>query len=220
SLGTACWTGQLIPQVWKSWRSKSTEGLSEWLMLLWGIASVFQGVYIVVHRINIPLMIQPQLFGFLSLVSWGQCQYYGNRRPRKTVIYMTGGVLLICALTELSLILGLRQIRDTHTRDIVLTFFGILASVILAVALFPQYWEIYKLQAVVGISLLFLMIDILGGVFFDLSLVFKEEFDVIAGVQYSVVVVSLFPLSIYAMEILTGRRCLTRSLCLLRDSSK
>ena len=31
-LGTICWTVQLIPQVWKSWRAKSTEGLSHWLV--------------------------------------------------------------------------------------------------------------------------------------------------------------------------------------------
>jgi uncharacterized protein with PQ loop repeat len=136
---------------------------------------------------------------------------------------MTGGVLFLCAITELSLILGIRQIRNDHTKDIVLTFFGILASVILAVALFPQYWEIYKLQAVVGISLLFLTIDILGGVFFDLSLVFKEEFDVIAGVQYSVVVVRLSVSSnhLTQRQMLTSSiRCSTQSLYSLQGSSK
>ena len=30
--GTVCWTVQLIPQVWKSWRAKSTDGLSHWLV--------------------------------------------------------------------------------------------------------------------------------------------------------------------------------------------
>ena len=35
-------------------------------------------------------------------------------------------------------------------------------------------------------------IDLLGGVFSDLSLVFKPKFDVIAAVAYSLVVVSAF----------------------------
>lgn len=30
--GTICWTGQLIPQVWKNYRDKKTFGLSPWLM--------------------------------------------------------------------------------------------------------------------------------------------------------------------------------------------
>ncbi len=34
-------------------------------------------------------------------------------------------------------------------------------------------------------------VDLLGGVFSDLSLVFKPKFDVIAGVAYSAVVVGL-----------------------------
>ena len=38
--------------------------------------------------------------------------------------------------------------------------------------------------------MLFMTIDFLGGVLSDLSLVFKAKFDVIAGVAYSLVVVS------------------------------
>lgn len=53
----------------------------------------------------------------------------------------------------------------------------------------PQYYEIYKYKEVIGISLLFMTIDALGGVFNDLSLAFKGDFDVIAGVTYSLVVV-------------------------------
>ena len=53
----------------------------------------------------------------------------------------------------------------------------------------PQYWEIYKFKEVVGISTLFMLVDMLGGVFSDLSLAFKDNFDVVAGVSYSLVVV-------------------------------
>ena len=41
-----------------------------------------------------------------------------------------------------------------------------------------------------GISLTFMTIDMLGGVFSVLSLAFKEEFEVLGGVAYSAVVVS------------------------------
>lgn len=34
-----------------------------------------------------------------------------------------------------------------------------------------------------------MLVDMLGGVFSDLSLAFKEDFDIIAGVTYSIVVV-------------------------------
>ena len=91
-------------------------------------------------------------------------------------------------------------------------FFGIFSSVLIAIALLqaalspclfprtdylvnrirtyrPQYWEIYKYKEVIGISTLFMLVDMLGGVFSDLSLAFKEKFDVVAGVTYSLVVV-------------------------------
>lgn len=53
----------------------------------------------------------------------------------------------------------------------------------------PQYYEIYKRGEVVGISIPFMTIDMLGGVFNDLSLAFKAQFNVIASITYSLVVV-------------------------------
>ena len=55
----------------------------------------------------------------------------------------------------------------------------------------PQYYEIYRHREVVGISKLFMFVDMMGGVFSVLSLVFKTEFDVIAAVTYCLVVVSV-----------------------------
>ena len=43
-----------------------------------------------------------------------------------------------------------------------------------------------------------MLIDMAGGVFSDLSLVFKSKFDVIAGVAYSLVVVGAFVTAIKA----------------------
>ena len=47
----------------------------------------------------------------------------------------------------------------------------------------PQYWEIYKLRQVIGISLFFLSVDILGGIFSFLSLFFREDLDIAAFVR-------------------------------------
>jgi hypothetical protein len=40
--------------------------------LLWAIAGGFLGVYVIVQNLNVPLIIQPQLMGALSLLSWTQ----------------------------------------------------------------------------------------------------------------------------------------------------
>jgi hypothetical protein len=54
----------------------------------------------------------------------------------------------------------------------------------------PQYWEIYKRKEVVGLSMVFMAVDISGGVFSILSLAFKENFDVFASVTYATVIAS------------------------------
>jgi len=59
----------------------------------------------------------------------------------------------------------------------------------------PQFYEIRKHRAVLGISLLFMVIDLFGGVFSILSLVFKRQVDVLAAVAYSLVVVRSYGLT-------------------------
>jgi len=71
-----------------------------------------------------------------------------------------------------------------------LKFFSIASSVTIALGLLPQYWEIYRRKEVVGLSMAFMAVDISGGVFSILSLVFKEKFDVFASIAYIVVIAS------------------------------
>ncbi|PAV19593.1 pq loop repeat protein [Pyrrhoderma noxium] len=188
TLGTVCWTGQILPQIWKSWREKSTEGLSHWLMLIWGTVAVPLGVFAIVQNLNIPLIIQPQVFGFLSIVSWSQCLYYGQRKSLKRVIPLALSILIFMGGFEAGMVFAIKPAtRAGNLKP--LTFFGVMSSVQIALGLLPQYYEIYKFGEVKGISMFFMAVDILGGVFSLLSLVFKEDFDVLAGVAYSLVVV-------------------------------
>ncbi|KAJ8094408.1 hypothetical protein PM082_010842 [Marasmius tenuissimus] len=67
-------------------------------------------------------------------------------------------------------------------------FLGIFFSVLLAIGLLPEYYEIYKRKEVIGISISFMLIDAMGGVFSDLSLAFSPgDFDIIAAVGYTLV---------------------------------
>ncbi|ETW79028.1 hypothetical protein HETIRDRAFT_14443, partial [Heterobasidion irregulare TC 32-1] len=182
TLGTVCWTAQLIPQLWKSWRTKSTEGLSHWLVLIWSLSSIPLGIYVIVQDLNIPLILQPQLFGFFSLLSWGQCMYYNGGYSARRCYLMILGILIISASMQVGFVYAIRS----GERGV--QFFGVLSSIMIALALIPQYYEIHKHRAVIGISVTFMFVDLLGGVFSDLSLAFKPKFDVIASVTYSVVI--------------------------------
>ncbi|GLB41738.1 putative protein with repeated motif present between transmembrane helices in cystinosin, yeast ERS1p, mannose-P-dolichol utilization defect 1, and other hypothetical proteins [Lyophyllum shimeji] len=185
TIGTICWSGQLIPQIWKSWREHSTVGLSDLLVLLWGISSLPFGVYAIVQKFSIPLIVQPQLFGFLSLFSWGQCLYYGKGKSRTTACLIAGSVMLLTGALEAGLVFAVRPSMNRQAID----FFGVLSAVLIAVGLLPQYWEIIKRKEVIGISIPFMTIDMLGGVFSDLSLVFRPKFDTFAAVTYTLVIV-------------------------------
>ncbi|KAK0239093.1 PQ loop repeat-domain-containing protein [Armillaria nabsnona] len=188
TLGAVCWTIQLLPQIWKTWREKSTEGLSPWLVLIWGLTSIFLGVYAIVQKLSIALIVQPQLFGTLSLISWGQCQYYDNHWSIKRSVLTVVSIVSLIGGLQAGMVFALRPSYE-HGNHRGVDFFGVFASVMLAAGLLPQFYEIYKHQEVIGISKLFMLVDLLGGVFSLLSLVFRDTFDVLAGVAYSLVVV-------------------------------
>ncbi|KLO19084.1 PQ-loop-domain-containing protein [Schizopora paradoxa] len=188
TIGTICWTIQILPQIWKSWREKATEGLSPWLMFLWGVAAVFLAVYNVTQDLNVPLIVQPQIFGTLAFVSWSQCIYYDMRKPLRYALACLALSLAIFAGFEAGMVFAVKSAVNKGNHAPV-TFFGVATSVVLSAGLLPQYLEIYRLGEVKGISIPFMTVDLLGGVFSALSLVFKSKFDVLAGVAYSLVVV-------------------------------
>lgn len=193
TMGAILWTVQLIPQLLKSWRTKSTRGLSPWLVLIWSMAALPLGVYAIVQDLNVPLIVQPQLFSLLALLSWTQCMYYGRARSRTWCVAVLAGTLVVYGALETGMVFALRPSyrRGTSAGKAGLRFFGILSSALISLALLPQYYEIYKHGAVIGISLTFMAVDLLGGVFSILSLAFKSHFDATAAVAYSLVVVRL-----------------------------
>ncbi|KAF9508166.1 hypothetical protein BS47DRAFT_1417660 [Hydnum rufescens UP504] len=182
TIGTVLWTGQLIPQIWKSWREKSTEGLSTTLM--YGAPAT--GVYNIVQHINIPLIIQPQLFGALAALSWTQCLHYSRKLSTRlcTAIYIS--YLIVFAAFES----GMTYVTSTsiHGQEF-LRFFGVFSVVLIVIGLIPQYIEIWRLGEVIGISMVFMALDIAGGVFSLLSLVFRRQFDAVASATYICVIV-------------------------------
>ncbi|KAG8897169.1 hypothetical protein FRB99_008390, partial [Tulasnella sp. 403] len=157
-------------------------------MFVWAVAGIFQGVYAIVQRINIPIIIQPQLFTALAVVSWMQCLYYGSKRSKLFCTTLGVSYLLVFAGLEVGFSFALEHaVRHGDQRG--LQFFGIFSAILISGALIPQYIEIWKHKEVIGLSLAFMVIDLGGGVFCALSLIFKEHFDVLAAITYFAVVV-------------------------------
>lgn len=182
TIGTVLWSFQLVPQIVKSYRAKDTDGLSAWLLLIWVAGSIPQGTYLVVQNINIPLIIQPQLFSTFAIIAMAQCWHYSHKISTRKCILGAVGTGVIAGGFEAAFYflcrLGERRGTSAGTKTM-----GIVGAVLIVVGLVPQYYEIWKLKEVKGISLLFLAIDCSGGVFSLLSLVFKQSFDGIAAAK-------------------------------------
>ncbi|KAF7977612.1 hypothetical protein HWV62_3230 [Athelia sp. TMB] len=174
--------------------------------LLWAIAAPFLGAYTIVQDLNTPLIVQPQIFCALSLISWGQVRappiariaadrvvqvrYYGHKHSKLAATTMTLGLAALLGGLEVGIVFGIKSVyHDGAGNARPVQFTGIFAAILIALALFPQYYEIWKHGEVIGISITFMVVDLLGGVFSDLSLVFRPGFDVIAATSYSLVVV-------------------------------
>ncbi|GLI80776.1 hypothetical protein PoHVEF18_009133 [Penicillium ochrochloron] len=119
TIGTVLWCIQLIPQIWYNYRRKKTDGFPAAMMLLWASCSVPMGAYLILQQVNIPLQIQPQIFGFFSLVGWGQILYYNHNYNRTKIPYNKG-------ITWPDLVVGV---------------FG---AILISAGLIPPYFELWK----------------------------------------------------------------------------
>ncbi|KAH5581255.1 hypothetical protein HBI24_136210 [Parastagonospora nodorum] len=185
TLGTVCWCVQLAPQIWRNYRTKSTEGLPAAMMLIWSISGVPFGVYATAQRFNIPLIIQPQCFCALCGVSWAQCLIYGRKWWTWTATSLLLFLFAIFAAVEAGLILAIRPAYAKGIEWPVLLI-GIVAFVSLISGYLPVPLELIKRRGrVVGIDFIFLTIDWLGAFFSLLALVAQNEFDVLFGTLYA-----------------------------------
>jgi len=73
-----------------------------------GISALPLGAHVIAQDLNVPLIVQPQLFGLFSLLSRGQFMYYGAARSRVWCILVLGGTLVTWGGLEAALVFALR----------------------------------------------------------------------------------------------------------------
>ncbi|CCG82929.1 Uncharacterized protein C2E12.03c [Taphrina deformans PYCC 5710] len=187
SLGAVCWSVQLIPQIYMNHKRRCTEGFSGLMMMLWVSAGVPLGIYNVVQDLNIGLQIQPQLFMFFALICTVQTYHY-----RLEWTYTKSFIIILCVgilLAGLE-VAGIELLRLGIRNGVrwPITLIGVISAVLINIGLVPQYWEIYKRNAVIGVSYAFLSIDCAGAVFSFISLPF-DEWDILAAISYGLLIV-------------------------------
>ncbi|KAI5479325.1 hypothetical protein MNV49_003843 [Pseudohyphozyma bogoriensis] len=164
TIGAILWSTQMVPQIFSG--------------------SVFLGAYAVIQNLAVPLLIQPQLFCFFTVLAWAQCLYYDQGKSKRVSIASPIAVYVFAGGIEVGLVLGTRTLSK-HAQDKAILCYGLLSAISIIAGLIPQYLEIMRLRAVIGISLIFLAVDMTGAVLSTLALaVSSGSFDILAAVSY------------------------------------
>ncbi|KAL7770769.1 hypothetical protein CFE70_000708 [Pyrenophora teres f. teres 0-1] len=144
------------PRIWHNYRRKSTEGLPGTMLILWSIST---NAY---QNFNFALKFQPQAFGSLTLIAWGQTLYY---HKAWTATVATLALAASFGIMELILILTL---RGPYERGIEwpMMLMAISASVIQVI----DFW--------------FLIIDYAGAFFSLMAIVAQQWFDALGASLY------------------------------------
>ncbi|KAI7878772.1 hypothetical protein K492DRAFT_208768 [Lichtheimia hyalospora FSU 10163] len=196
-LGLVMWSLQLAPQAYKTYRRKTTDGVSPWMMLIWALSGVFLGNYNIGVNVAVPLIIQPQLFSFIAYICLAQELYYGSPQwSRWKAVAMFIFLCIISGGLEIALLFGYWA-ADRNGNMRALEFFGVLPVVMILIGFLPQYYEIARERRVEGVSHLFLCMDFFGSIFSCISLAFRSEIDALTIVNYAGV--ALFDLGIFSL---------------------
>ncbi|GAA5929237.1 hypothetical protein JCM10213_005019, partial [Rhodosporidiobolus nylandii] len=157
--------------------------------LSWVISGASLGIYAITQNINVPIMVQPHLYGSVCAFICCQILHYDRGwRWYSAYIGAFSAYAVVCAGFEVGMVFACRAGERAGNSGGTMTF-GIISDVMLAAGFFPQFYEIWKLKEVVGLSYIFLAMDSAGGIFSILSLAFKDEpIDVIALIGYLVIV--------------------------------
>ncbi|KAJ2894020.1 hypothetical protein MKZ38_008022 [Zalerion maritima] len=194
------WCVQLVPQIWRNWRTKTTEGLPGVMMFLWAVSGLPFGVYAVAQNFNIPIQVQPQIFMALTLISWAQTLIYDGQWKTWKATTLALSIAATFAGAEAALIVTLTPIYRAGNEAPMLVV-GIVSSILLAVGLLPPYGEMWKRHGrVKGISFIFLGMDWFGAFFSLMALVAQNTFDIMGGVLY--ILCCLLEVGIFASQLI------------------
>ena len=153
------------------------------MMILWACAGVPLGVYNIVSAFNVALQIQPQILTFLSLLTWAQCRYYGNKWSILKCLGVAVPIGILMGGLECALVFALRAAKD-EKRTWPVTFMAVLAAVLLSLGVLRHYWDIYRERTVRGISFIFVALDALGDLTSLISLLFEPHLNILGMIIY------------------------------------
>lgn len=140
-------------------------------------------MYNIADDYNIALQVQPNILIFLSLFTWGQCQYYGKKRAFKSVVLFSAAIGATLGGVETGLVFALR-VANERGQKWAATLMAVVAAVLLAGGVLRHYVDMWKTRSDAGLSLKFALLDASGDVASLISVIFQPSLSVLGLVIY------------------------------------
>ena len=171
-----------VPQFLVIYKSKSSSGISLWMLLLWTQADVLSLIgTIVLHMYTNIIMISWYHFmvGVLMIVFvlYYRDKYNDNyentqRFTKEYKIQVLSTIIFICVNTVICVILN---VRITSSHDLIGEVIGWITTVFYIVGRFPQMWLNYKNKSTEGLSILMYVFTILGNATYTAVITLDNE---------------------------------------------
>jgi len=183
-IGLVLWSFQLAPQAYQNYKKKDTGVLSIWMLVCWSVWTPFFAAAAIAKHLVAPNIIQPNIFVLFTTLCGVQVHVYNIKR---TEFVFRGIVETACCL----LLLGGLEVAlyfAAKSQGWVPETLSSIAIAFIVGGFLPQYWTVLRDKDADGISLVFLALDITGGVFSVASLIFQHPFDGVSGGSYIAVI--------------------------------
>lgn len=151
--------------------------------LSWAFAGVPLGVYNIANDFNVALQVQPNILIFLSLLTWCQCKYYGEKWSRKKVIIYSTVIAAVLGGIETGLTFALK-LANKRGHKWPSTLMAVLAAILLAAGVLRHYIDMFRTQSDAGLSLKFAVLDASGDVASIISVIFQSSLSILGLVIY------------------------------------
>ena len=171
-----------VPQFLVIYKSKSSSGISLWMLLLWTQADVLSLIgTIVLHMYTNIIMISWYHFivGVLMIifVLYYRDKYNDNyentqRFTKEYKIQVLSTIIFICVNTVICVILN---VIITRSHDLIGEVIGWITTVFYIVGRFPQMWLNYKNKSTEGLSILMYVFTILGNATYTAVITLDNE---------------------------------------------
>ncbi|RXK34952.1 hypothetical protein M231_07798 [Tremella mesenterica] len=183
SVAAVIWCFQVVPPIIAAYRTKSTQALSPWMMLLWAGGALLYAPYAVAQNLNIAIILQPHIFYVLTCTSFIQCLHYTLGQSRVKAGGWFLGLTVLFAGFDTGSIFALRRTNSLGLNGVAMIY-GYGTSVLDMIGFIPQYIHILRIRHVPKITILFGLMDLTGCVLSMLSLLFRRRLDIAGFVFY------------------------------------